>query len=187
MLRAAYLTDLANKLRKSPAIQQQDKVVFLMAGAFDILCNIDCYHIEERITDILDIILYADSTAVILIGQIPLLGLSEQAEKPFLEPTVAYNALLAEITNYYVTKKLDSVRLVHTSATQMDHTRHLSLLNPDGYRLIDHDSAEAIVYPAALRLIKGTFFSITCPKKRSLGLALRDDGTAKEVIQVHRL
>jgi hypothetical protein len=172
------LTEHINNSPAAPPVPGvTGKVVALMAGTIDVLYDIDMGNAGARMKKLLDTIFEKDRDATVLLGQIPMIGVAEEADgktwHPLMRRVVTFNAILAELTNEFNTREWGKVWLVHSSATPLEHTGDFILPNPAGYRRMAYDFAEAIVYAEAFHWFRGSERPMPSfsPRKRSADLS----------------
>ena len=143
----ADLAGLYDHLKASPDISLQRKVVLLMAGTRDMLYGEDLANAPVRLVKIIDLIFDKDPLAVVIVGQIPMIGLEEDGATFFdMQRRVAsYNAAIAAIVNRMVQEKGRHILKVHTTTTTWEHQEG-SFVTPNGpgYLRMAYDFLEGI-------------------------------------------
>ena len=167
----ADLAKLYDSLKASPDLFLQRKLVLLMAGTRDMLYGEDVANAPARLVKIIDLIFDNDPLAVVIVGQIPMIGLKEDGSTFFnLQRRVAsYNAAIAAIVNRMSQEKGRRILKVHTSTTTWEHEEG-SFVTPNGqgYLRMAYDFLERIAIANTLGWFNGRpgFVSTATPASR---------------------
>ena len=143
----ANLAGLYDHLKASSYISLQRKVVLLMAGTRDMLYGEDLANAPVRLVKIIDLIFEKDPSAIVIVGQIPMIGLREDGATFFdmQRRVILYNAAITAIVNRMVQEKGRHILKVHTTTTTWEHQEG-SFVTPNGpgYLRMAYDFLEGI-------------------------------------------
>ncbi|KAL2036529.1 hypothetical protein N7G274_010714 [Stereocaulon virgatum] len=129
----ANLTSLYEHLIRSPDIDLQRRVVLLLAGTRNILYDDEVADGPTRLVKIIDLIFDRDPYAVVLVGQIPMIGYQEVGSNLYdvQRRVISYNAAIAAIVSRMIQEHGRMILVVHTSTTTWEH-QDGSFVGPNG-------------------------------------------------------
>jgi lysophospholipase L1-like esterase len=143
------INDLLLRFQESLDSHSQNKFVILQAGTKDLLYGEED-QAPNRLAQLVYLIYERDPNAVILLGQIPMVGLNHDGSTwpDLLRRVVAFNARVAALADQ-VSAQGHRIFMIHTSATTYDHRDgDFVLPSPEGYLRMAFDYAEGMVWAA---------------------------------------
>lgn len=176
----ANLAGIYDRLKQSPDMSLQKKVVLLMAGTRDLIYGEDVEGAPARLVKIIDLMFDKDPSAVVIVAQIPMMGSHDEGSTwvEMQRRVVSYNAAIAAIVNRMVQEDGRRILKVHTSTTTWEHQEeNLIMPNGAGYVRMAYDFLEGIAMANAANWLSESLVFVGTAVPASTGAAVTAGST----------